>query len=722
MKNTNRHCEACKSCGNLNQFLSLILAFVLLMSIFTAQPPTAYAEEMSAAEISAQKELADTGDDIIINIYNATQLRTHLEAIRNDNTAIKLVLMNDISEYIGEGYTSTYPEYHPDAARNGDSNRIPVWCTVGKGQKVIDLNNHNVYLRNLYTAIYDDYDKGLAYCERKSNQCLFSIPKGASLTVNGGGTSNTETGSIVYDGIILNQCDGVDQRDIFHVDGGSLTVNSGRFAPADNNHWYTSPYHTTQQINGTAITVKTGDLTVNGGYFEGRGMNSYSFKSSSGTWDLVYPARNGALEIKGGKVTVNDGHFVGVGSGSAVIDTSYGAAENHYYSGHFTVAYDHTWYAVQHDKNAPQYFDGGIIGIKLSSLDPNTNYYIAPYDPITSAAEITDISDLRYHNNNLQPVDFYIRPKSEINEAFGAPKVNNKEITFLRGNTPVKDDETWNLNLQNNLDVDPAALYFPIIDNTYSNDGSHGKEVRQTLPVTISVYEYISEGNRPAVTTGISYSAKKRSDDPTDTWQIDLNEAIPAATMNKLQNGHDYVIVFEFRELFTSQNRTQTVTHYADYYFTAAGSGGYTVSGTVTSFLNSAHITWIGLGKVGSLQYLTSVTGNNASYSIPDVAAGTYIMAVSKNNHVTRTYEITVSGNTTQDVKICPIGDADSNGRVNSADAKRTSQHANGQIDLKVIDPYQFACADTASPKGKINSADAKAISQHANDQKSLWT
>ncbi|MBQ3284237.1 MAG: hypothetical protein IJH40_01230 [Ruminococcus sp.] len=146
----------------------------------------------------------------------------------------------------------------------------------------------------------------------------------------------------------------------------------------------------------------------------------------------------------------------------------------------------------------------------------------------------------------------------------------------------------------------------------------------------------------------------------------------------------------------------------------------YTVSGTVTSFLSDTDSIMIGLGKEGSLDYLTIAAGNSASYSIPNVIEGTYTMAVSKKNHTTRTYEITVSGNTTQDVKICPKGDADNNGRVNAADAKAAFQQGNEQN--LITDPYKLACADVASPKNRVNSADAKAIFQHANEQKSLWS
>ena len=702
----------------MKRILSIVLATVLLLGVFTVLPLSAYAEETDVAEVCAEEEIAGTGDDIVIEVYNATQLRTHLEANITDK-AVKLVLMNDISEYVGEAYEGDYKgDYYPDERLNGDGNRVPVWCTVGKGQKIIDLNNHS-----FYASIY--YGGDHSSIERKNNECLFSIPADTSLTVNGGGTSNTDTGSIVYDGTVLYQCDCIDQRDIFHVDGGSLTINSGRFAPSYRNRWYNNPYYTVQQINGTAITVNKGELTVNGGYFEGRGMSSYTFKNSSYTWDIMYQSRNGSLEINGGKVTINDGHFVGVGSGSAVIDMSNGKAENHYYNGHFTVAYDHEWYAVWHDKNAPQYFDGGIIGIKLDALDPNTNYYIAPYDPITNAADITDISDLRYHYNDFQPVDFYIRPKSKINEASGAPSVDNKTIKFVRGTTPVVNDEEWNLNTDNVLDVDPSTLYFPIIDNTHANvDARNNKQVRQSLPATISVHEYISEGNRPEIASGIRYSPKKRSDDPTDTWQIDLKEAIPASTLNSLQDGHDYVIAFDFREVLYSQDRTYTATHKAYYYFTASKSAGaYTVSGTVTSFLSDTETVWIALGTSEAIPYATFVKGNNASYSIPNVAAGTYTLAVTKKNHVVRTYELTVLGNKKQDLKICPKGDVDGNGKVQANDAMKAYQHAQGKANAQ-LSGYAFDCADIApvgSPNGKVQAADAMVIYQQAQGKHSLF-
>ena len=148
--------------------------------------------------------------------------------------------------------------------------------------------------------------------------------------------------------------------------------------------------------------------------------------------------------------------------------------------------------------------------------------------------------------------------------------------------------------------------------------------------------------------------------------------------------------------------------------------GGGTVSGTETSYLSDTDTVTVQLLQSDSVKYSTTTTGNTGSYSIPNVANGSYTLRVSKKNHVTRDYAVTVSGNTTKDVKICPIGDADNNGRVNAADAKAAFRHSNDE--KPITDPYKFACADVTSPKNRVNSADAKAIFQHANEQKSLWT
>lgn len=161
-----------------------------------------------------------------------------------------------------------------------------------------------------------------------------------------------------------------------------------------------------------------------------------------------------------------------------------------------------------------------------------------------------------------------------------------------------------------------------------------------------------------------------------------------------------------------------------EYVFTAseASEESYTLSGIITSYLDENEEITVRLRKSGSWAYTYSATftGNQAAYSMSNIKSGVYIYSVVKKNHVLRSGSITINGDKSLDVKICPIGDADNNGRVNSADAKAAFRHVNEQAVIE--DTYRFYCADVAKPEGIINSADAKAIFQHANNQKSLWT
>ncbi len=155
---------------------------------------------------------------------------------------------------------------------------------------------------------------------------------------------------------------------------------------------------------------------------------------------------------------------------------------------------------------------------------------------------------------------------------------------------------------------------------------------------------------------------------------------------------------------------------------------GYTLSGTATSYKTNDGVDDVTLKLTGTDNNYTDIVTVTASYSgitaktayaFENVPAGAYTLSVEKGNHVTREYTVTVSADTTQDVKICPIGDADGNGRVNAADAKAVFQHSNKQATI--TDEYLVKCADTAKPAARINAADAKAIFQHSNKQESLW-
>lgn len=148
---------------------------------------------------------------------------------------------------------------------------------------------------------------------------------------------------------------------------------------------------------------------------------------------------------------------------------------------------------------------------------------------------------------------------------------------------------------------------------------------------------------------------------------------------------------------------------------------GVTVSGTITSFNSTTDTITVELWKAGAaaVAYTTTTTGNTAVYKFDSVEAGSYTMKVSKLNHVTREYEITVGNEAVmQDVKICLIGDANCNGSVNLADYAAVLKHVKNI--QKITDAYALRCAD-ANCNGSVNLADYAAILKHVKNIQKLY-
>ena len=112
-----------------------------------------------------------------------------------------------------------------------------------------------------------------------------------------------------------------------------------------------------------------------------------------------------------------------------------------------------------------------------------------------------------------------------------------------------------------------------------------------------------------------------------------------------------------------------------------------------------------------------AVNGKEATYTLENVAVGTYTLKVSKLNHVTREYTITVDADLTQDVKIHMIGDIDGNGKINVGDVSKLNGHIKGTAPL--TDEYMILCANVNG--GKLNMGDVSTLYAHIKGTKKLY-
>ena len=151
------------------------------------------------------------------------------------------------------------------------------------------------------------------------------------------------------------------------------------------------------------------------------------------------------------------------------------------------------------------------------------------------------------------------------------------------------------------------------------------------------------------------------------------------------------------------------------------------VHGQAVSFRDGSDVT-VSLFADGSAEpkYTVSVPGGTkdssgqytTTYDIPEVAPGTYTMQVSKKNHVTREYTITVGTDAlTQDAKIHLMGDINGDGRISIGDINQANLHAKGK---KILLGYELACADI-NGDGKVTISDVNKLNLHNKGKSLLW-
>lgn len=144
-----------------------------------------------------------------------------------------------------------------------------------------------------------------------------------------------------------------------------------------------------------------------------------------------------------------------------------------------------------------------------------------------------------------------------------------------------------------------------------------------------------------------------------------------------------------------------------------------TISGKIASAGNETEDVKIEVVKKDEDVIFTSqnLKGNLVNYNF-NIPFGNYILRVSKKNHVTREYEISVNNSSvTQDIQIALIGDINGDGKVNIKDWNRLYSHVN---ETNLLTGYELLCADV-NKDGKVNTKDWNRVYDHINETNPLW-
>lgn len=143
---------------------------------------------------------------------------------------------------------------------------------------------------------------------------------------------------------------------------------------------------------------------------------------------------------------------------------------------------------------------------------------------------------------------------------------------------------------------------------------------------------------------------------------------------------------------------------------------GFLVSGTVTSFgVSDGEVT---IRLMQNDTEVASTVSIDGTYNLLAPEPGSYILVVSKLNHATRTYEVTIEReNIAMDLKIHLKGDINGDGRINVSDVGKANAHAKR---TKSLGGYEFVCADI-NGDGIINISDVGKMNAHAKKTLPLW-
>ena len=530
------------------RLLSVLLAAMLL---FSALPMTAFAAETDTAAVEAEPST------VTYSISNNGQLKYYLELDDTDRVAV----LNVTADFIGRIGT---------AGDSSDNSYVRYAITVGKGKKVLNLNGHKLNFYNDYSVIYDHFGAGHDETQQLNRLALFNIPEGADLTVNGDAEGSVDSGVIQYHGKLLYKCDAVDQRDIFEINGGNLTINSGNFVPGGESTSYTwkesietlpGIYHYYDLtgwyiIHGDAIRAITGNLTINGGLFQGRGFNGYYHYGDE---------RNAALYAEEGmnSVVINNGHFLGVSQANVFNARSLMESGRFVInSGLFEVDQNEAIVCTIYASYRSASDDKGMHHIIIKNPNPCVNYYyINPLDePYYTEVSAEELNEDHYFLYTFRWQYVYIAPKkgAQVHSDLSYTPTGDLKLLYQGKEQPsVAYSTYWNKQNSLVLTVDPDTLYFP-------QQGKWDQGVTQSMTATVDIHSYHGEGERPLLAEGETVTVTKNS---KGQYTIDLNSLRSQIKTKVLKESKTYELRFHLTENWKSRLE-YSIIHEASYFIT----------------------------------------------------------------------------------------------------------------------------------------------------------
>lgn len=123
--------------------------------------------------------------------------------------------------------------------------------------------------------------------------------------------------------------------------------------------------------------------------------------------------------------------------------------------------------------------------------------------------------------------------------------------------------------------------------------------------------------------------------------------------------------------------------------------------------------------KNDGVMYEELVAATDLQARFTDIPAGEYTLVISKEDHVTREYPVTILAGFKEELqaKICLRGDVSGDGKVNVADVARLYAHIKG--GAQITDAYSLACGDVSG--SSLNISDVAQIYAHSKGNKPLF-